>query len=284
MSAPTEYRSPSKINLGLEILRKRPDGYHDLETIFYRTSLADTVRIHATDGSLSMSVDVPGLSTGSDNLCLKAAEALRSATGSARGAHIDLVKRIPMGAGLGGGSSNAATVLVALDQLWDLRLPHAGLLSIASTLGSDVAFFLTSPIAFGSGRGEIIEPLPSLFPFWVTTVVPPVQVSTAWAYQHVHPIDRSGRASLRDRFLTARDDVKMLADILVNDFQQRVFDAFPEIRQTADRLTAAGCAIVRMSGSGSAVFGITSDRSIAERAAADVPAGCTTFVTPPLAS
>lgn len=284
MTSPVERQSYSKINLGLEILRKRPDGFHDLETIYYRCSLADTLTFEVSDRNLTLESDAQALSVGPDNLCLRAAEALRAAAGGDRGAHIVLKKQIPIGAGLGGGSSNAAVVLQTLNELWGLHLPASRLFQIASTLGSDVPFFLGGPLSFGSGRGEILESLSVQYPYWTATHVPEVHVSTRWAYDHLQLVQRTRRESLRDRFLTNVSDIKRLKSELVNDFEGAVFASFPATRHAADLLKESGCDVVLMSGSGSAVFGLSPSRSIIEKAAAMATGRTIAFITPPLES
>ncbi|MEK6650032.1 MAG: 4-(cytidine 5'-diphospho)-2-C-methyl-D-erythritol kinase, partial [Bacteroidota bacterium] len=253
----------AKVNLGLEILRKRPDGYHDLETIFYRIGLKDEIEVQETPAALSMECDSPTLPIGPENLCIRAAEALRKETGERRGAHIVLRKRIPTGSGLGGGSSDAAAVLVAVNELWKCGSSLDTLRRIAATVGSDVPSFLSGPLTFGSGRGEILEDLPPRFPYWLVCVTPPLSVSTSWAYGHLRIPIRTDRRSLRDRFLHALPQIEALAEVLSNDFEPIVFPAHPKVGETQHTLREAGCRIAHMSGSGSSVFGLTGDRSSA---------------------
>lgn len=259
--------APAKVNLGLEILRRRPDGYHDLETIFYRISLSDSIELHDRPSGTSMTCDDPSLSIGNDNLCLRAVEVLRRATSIDRGVHIVLHKQIPTGAGLGGGSSNAAAVLDGLNRRWSAGLTAQQLRSLGATLGSDVPAFLGGPLAYGSGRGDVLENLPPVFPYWLVCVTPPVSVSTAWAYAQIHVPQRPGRISLRERFLRALPNMQALAESLTNDFEGPVLAAHPEIAEVKRRLSAANCPVVLMSGSGSSVFGLAADQATAESAA-----------------
>lgn len=271
----------AKVNLGLEILRKRPDGYHDLETIFYRIGLADEIEVHPAD-DLTMECDDPSLPIGRDNLCLKAAESLRQKIGGTAGAHIVLRKRIPTGAGLGGGSSDAATVLVALNELWETRLPTKELREIGASIGSDVPGFLASPLSYATGRGEVLEDLPPHFPYWLVTVTPPVAVSTAWAYGQLKLSSDEPRAPLRDRFLNALPNLDYLGAMLRNDFEQAVLGAYPQIAAAKRSLLKTRCACALLSGSGSSVFGLTDDRSIAETAIMGFSEDTVTSLTPPL--
>ena len=274
--------APAKVNLGLEILRKRPDGYHDLETIFYRIALSDEIEIHERAHDLSMECSDPGVGIGEDNLCLRAAAAMRGETGIDRGVHIILRKRIPVGAGLGGGSSDAAAVLRGLNERWSAGLSEERLHTLASGLGSDVAAFLGGPLSVGRGRGEILESLPSRFPYWLVVVTPPVSVSTAWAYQHLRLQARPQHTPLRDRFLSAVHDLTALREVLTNDFEASVLPVHPEIAHVKQKLQMAGCAIVLMSGSGSSVFGVADQRATAESAARAFSPPFVVSITPPL--
>jgi 4-diphosphocytidyl-2-C-methyl-D-erythritol kinase len=278
----THLTAPAKVNLGLEILRRRSDGYHELETVFYRIALADTIELHDRSNGSGMTCDDPALGVGPDNLCLRAVEALRRATSIERGVHVVLHKRIPTGAGLGGGSSNAAAVLMGLNERWSAGLSIERLKEIGATLGSDVAAFLGSPLAFGRGRGEILEDLPPAFPHWLVCVTPPVSVATSWAYGHLQLRSRPDRTSLRERFLHALPDLGALDKMLTNDFEETVLPAYPQIAEAKRRLRAAGCTVALMSGSGSSVFGLTTDRASAEAAARHFDSSFIISVSPPL--
>lgn len=179
--------APAKINLSLRILGKRPDGYHELETLMVPIGLADTVEVsHGTGQGITLTCNDPELETGEDNLCVKAARAFLVATGLDHGIAITLMKRIPHGAGLGGGSSDAVAVLKGLNELFDHPLVHEELEQIAATLGSDVPFFLGNGPAWCRGRGEIIEPLKTdkASPKRrILLIKPPFPVPTAWAYK-----------------------------------------------------------------------------------------------------
>lgn len=274
--------APAKVNLGLEILRRRPDGYHDLETIFYQIGLSDSIELHDRREGSSMECDDPSLSIGADNLCLRAVAALRRASGNDRGVHVMLQKRIPTGAGLGGGSSDAAAVLRGLNAHWSIGLTVRQLQQIASTLGSDVPAFLGGPLSFGSGRGEILEDLPPRFPYWLVCVTPPVSVSTAWAYGHLRLAARNEHRPLRKRFLEALPDLVALKNVLTNDFETSVLPAHPAIAEVKRMLLEAGCSLALMSGSGSSVFGLTEDRASAELVARRFGPDDVVSITPPL--
>ena len=175
-----EVLAPAKLNLFLEVLGRRPDGYHEIESLMVAVSLYDTLTF--TDdpsGEISLRCNDPALPVGSDNLVVKAAERLRASADSLRGARIVLDKAIPAQAGLGGGSSDAAATLVALDRLWDLRTPPKTLDDLAGEIGSDVAFFMHAPAAVCRGRGEQVESVPLNDVYHFVLVCPPVGMSTA---------------------------------------------------------------------------------------------------------
>lgn len=261
-------QAPAKLNLGLHVLRRRADGYHDLETVFVRLPWHDDVTAAPAD-ALTLTCSDAGLPTGPDNLCLRAALRLREAAGVAAGAALHLEKRLPYGAGLGGGSSDAAATLRLLSRLWGLggRVPLAPL---AAALGSDVAFFLGPPAAYGTGRGEHLAPLagadgaPYRLPFPLVVVVPGVAVSTAAAYRLVTP-RAEGRADLRA--VVASNDLARWRRELVNDFEAPVAAAYPAVAAVRALLADAGAAYVALSGSGAAVFGVFEETARAEAAA-----------------
>ena len=178
--------APAKLNLFLEILRKRPDGYHDLESLMVAVDLFDTLEVRATPGSISLSCDTPGLPTGADNLVVKAATILRDAAKRPDlGASIRLTKRIPTRAGLGGGSADAALTLLALNRIWKLALTREELAAMAASIGSDVAFFLAPPAAWCEGRGEVVTPESVGSRFDFVLVCPPVGLATADVYRRL---------------------------------------------------------------------------------------------------
>ncbi len=183
-----EALAPAKLNLFLEILGRRPDGYHEIETLMVAVNLFDQLTFaDEPAGAVALTCDDPSLPTGRDNLVVKAAERLKAATGCERGARIALRKAIPAQAGLAGGSSDAAATLVGLDRLWNLRTPPGRLDELAGEIGSDVAFFLRTPAAVCRGRGEIVEAvtLPSALHFVV--VCPTIGLSTADVYRNLIP-------------------------------------------------------------------------------------------------
>ena len=179
-----EVLAPAKLNLFLEVLGRRPDGYHEIESVMVAVSLYDSLTFRDDpSGEISLRCNEPALPVGGDNLVVMAAERLKASAGSLRGARIVLDKAIPAESGLAGGSSDAAATLVALDRLWDLRLPPERLLELAAEIGSDVAFFIHGPAAVCRGRGERVEPVLLKESYHFVLVRPPVGISTADVYR-----------------------------------------------------------------------------------------------------
>jgi 4-diphosphocytidyl-2-C-methyl-D-erythritol kinase len=259
--------APAKLNLFLEVLGRRPDGYHELETLMVTVDLFDTLTcIEEPSGRIRLTCDDPGLPTGSENLVVRAAERLQEASGTGRGAAIDLSKSIPAEAGLGGGSSDAAAALVALDRLWNLQTPPDRLDALAGEIGSDVAFFLHAPAAVCRGRGERVEPvaLPEAIHF--VLVCPPIGSSTAAVYRH---LDVPERPRPITPLLEALASPDALGGCLFNRLQGTAERLRPELRRVREALEGLGSALSGhlMSGSGSAWFGLARDRDAADAAA-----------------
>jgi len=277
MTPPSAYTrsAPAKINLGLHVLRKRDDGYHDIETVFHQIAWADTVRVSPAD-DLSMTCSDPSLPTDDRNLCMQAARRFRDALGVTLGATLHLEKRVPYGAGLGGGSSDAVATLLALCDLWmDGETPLPILYEVATEIGSDVPFFLESarngPAAFARGRGEVLEPLmtdegPFALEAPVAVVVPPVMLPTPEAYGYVTP-NETARPDLRSIVTTV--PVHEWTGRLVNDFEAPIVEQFPETGDARDLLLRHGARYASLSGSGSSVFGVFPDAASADAAVRD---------------
>lgn len=254
--------APAKLNLFLEILSKRPDGYHELASLMVAIELFDTLTIRAASGSeISLTCEPASLSTGPDNLVHKAAIALREHVKRPDlGAEISLTKRIPTQAGLGGGSSDAAAALVGLNRIWKLGLTREELVGIAASIGSDVAFFLTLPAAWCTGRGEIAQPQPSEGCFHFVLVCPPVGLGTAGVYKRLAvPEKPRDGAAVRDAFRAG--DASALGGALFNRLEEPAFALEPLVGRIRQRLAAAGPCGAMMSGSGSTVFAVCRDRS-----------------------
>lgn len=256
---PLVERAAAKINLGLHVLRERPDGYHDVETVLHRIDWADTIRAEPA-AELSMTCSDPRLPTNESNLCLQAAHELTEAFDVTRGATLHLEKQVPYGAGLGSGSSDAAATLRLLARVWELDPQPARLHDVASRIGADVPFFLhDAPAAYATGRGDQTTPLrepsdvPYRIPFPVLVAVPPVNISTPDAYARVRPQD-GDRPHLPS--VVRSNDLDRWRAELVNDFASTVLEAYPSVADTRDWLENKGAAYVSLSGSGGAVYGV----------------------------
>ncbi len=269
-----EIKTPAKINLGLKILGKRDDGYHELETLFQMVDFYDHLEIEIIPSGIQLECDVPGIPADSTNLVWRAAEALREGRTGLPGAVLRLKKKIPSGAGLGGGSGNAAGALLGLNKLWDLRLTRPQLQKIAEKLGSDVPFFLESPCALGQGRGERLASLQSAEKFDVLLVSPHFPISTAEVYGRLKWGLTKGEndISILRKFLS-KSDVPGLANCLFNDLEPVVIEGYPQIQDIKEELNRSGACGALLSGSGSTVFGVYSDSEKAEKALANFPKG-----------
>ncbi len=255
-----------KINLGLRVLEKRPDGYHNIETVFHRVNLFDEMRFAPSDRVEIVSTDpaAPGDQT---NLCFRAASMLQELTGCSKGVRIHLEKRIPVGAGLGGGSSDAAVVLRQLPNFWNTKTDEARILGLALRLGSDVPYFLGDASALAYGRGEILEYFSLDIPFTILLCCPELRVSTSWAYRHVTPRPADGRPDLKSILLRGMDDPQILREEVTNDFESAVFDAYPTVSLIKRSMLEQEAVFASMSGSGSAVYGLFRQTSSAQHAA-----------------
>jgi 4-diphosphocytidyl-2-C-methyl-D-erythritol kinase len=273
-------RAYAKINIGLRILGKRPDGFHNIETVFHEIDLCDELTFERAD-AISLRTSSPHVPTDSRNLCVLAAEALHTRVHGGEGVRISLKKNIPVGAGLGGGSSDAATVLVALNKFWNAGLDRRELESLASTLGSDVPFFIRGGTAMGTSRGESLDFFDLKIPFWIVTVTPPVHISTSWAYSQVTVRNRKTGENLRSLVVKGMADPSKLPGIITNDFEESVFGAHPEIQRIKERMKTLRALFALMSGSGSSVFGLFRDEAAAQKAVGAFAAPLVTSLTQP---
>ena len=257
-------RALAKINLSLRVVGTRPDGYHELRTVFQSIDLHDELTIRRTARALELTCDDPACPSGSANLVWRAAQAVWRAagrSGAPRGVALHLVKRIPMEAGLGGGSSDAAAAVRALGKLWGVR--RARQRAIAISLGADVPFFLEGGTALGLDRGDLLFPLPDRPREWVVVAVPPRGVSTKDAFRWFDANVSPGR----------RQRIRPLETVdWRNDLEEVVARQRPEVSALARALARAGASRALMSGSGSAVFGLFVQRHAAVTAAAQIEA------------
>lgn len=259
---PTELtaEAPAKLNLLLRILAREQTGYHSIESLFCRIALADEITLSVTEPAdgIKLDVDGPDLGPPEKNLAVRAAEAVLNATGRRFGLRIRLRKRIPVAAGLGGGSSDAATVLELANRLAGNPIPRAELLHFASRLGADVPFLLSgAPLALAWGHGERLLRLPALPPAPVLLLVPPVAVSTAEAYGWVDEARQT--AAPRGALALDLESVRRWSDVARmagNDFESAVFGREPRVRDAFEALVRTQPMLCRMTGSGSAIFAV----------------------------
>jgi 4-diphosphocytidyl-2-C-methyl-D-erythritol kinase len=263
-----EVLAPAKLNLFLEVLGRRPDGYHEIESLMVAVSLNDSVTF-ADDpsGEISLRCNEPTLPVGGDNLVVMAAERLKASARSLRGARIVLNKAIPAESGLAGGSSDAAATLVALDRLWDLRLPAEHLRDLAAEIGSDVTFFIHGPAAVCRGRGERVEPVALKESYHFVLVRPPVGISTADVYRRVVPPEQPRPIGPVLEALS-HGGLAELGRSLFNRLQPVAEALRPELVRVKDALASLGPLLngFLMSGSGSTYFGLCPDSAAAFRA------------------
>ncbi len=251
-------KAPAKINLFLDILRKREDGYHEIRTIFQSIALFDTLRFTIIPKGVFLSSDDPSLPLDSANTVFKAANALLESSKQKKGIEIFIEKRIPQKGGMGGGSSDGACALYALNIIWELGLPPEELLAIAAEIGSDLPFFLTGGTAAGVGRGEEVYPLPDAPPAWLDLGFPEEGVSTREAYARAGT-QLTGGASARRMMVAAAKvaEGSFTEDDLLNRFDSTVLESDNGILLYRDRLLEAGARKVMLSGSGSSWFAYT---------------------------
>lgn len=281
-------QSHAKVNLYLEVLDKREDGFNNIETIFQTVSLADTMFFEKCDNSLSMTCSNPSLETDAGNLMMKAAALLRVETGTSCGALMHLEKRIPIAGGMAGGSSNGAAALVALNRLWELGLTDEKLHTLALNLGSDVPYCIHGGTALATGRGENLVPLPPLPETWFVLVHPPIPISAGSIYTHSllprnaeRPTERIAGLAITPACKQRLDALSggSMEEVVFNGMETPAFHAHPELAAIKQQLLDAGCTAAAMSGSGATLFGVCANHEDAARAAAAITTYPTTVVS-----
>jgi 4-diphosphocytidyl-2-C-methyl-D-erythritol kinase len=260
-------RAPAKLNLYLEVLHRRPDGYHAIDTLMVGVSLYDRLTFQEEKSrKIVLDSDHPTLSTGPDNLICRAATLLQQRTGYQHGARIRLRKRIPLAAGLAGGSTDAAAALLGLNRLWRTGWTAPELAALGAELGSDVPFFFYTPAAWCTGRGEQVEPLPLGRRLWFVLACPPVGLATADVYRCLVP-PASPRSGADIRQAVTAGDVEAIGQALWNRLEEAAFTLCPAVARLRERLQRLQPAGQLMSGSGSSVFALCRDQEEASRIA-----------------
>ncbi|MBU4532947.1 MAG: 4-(cytidine 5'-diphospho)-2-C-methyl-D-erythritol kinase [Firmicutes bacterium] len=247
----------AKINLTLSVGRKRLDGYHELESVMQQLALHDLLEFVISEEDISLTTENTQVPAGSDNLIVRAAELLRRHTGCLWGARIHLTKNIPVAAGLGGGSADAAATLIGLNSLWGLGLSMDKLMEWGARLGSDVPFCLFGGTALARGRGEVLERLPEAPPMGVVLVKPAFSVSTAGAYRMFDDLPEPEAFDAQKMVEGLRDGgIEQIAEALHNDLERATFTMHPELQLIKDDLWKAGASGILMAGSGPTIFGL----------------------------
>ncbi|MFC1919739.1 4-(cytidine 5'-diphospho)-2-C-methyl-D-erythritol kinase [Chloroflexota bacterium] len=266
MPTMTMYTAPAKINLTLEVLQKRRDGYHEIRSLMQTIDLYDTL-LFDTAQDIHLICNETQL-TPSCNLVLKSAELLQDYSGCASGAKITLHKHIPIAAGLGGGSSDAAATLKILSELWELSLPPSQIAALARELGSDIPFFLTGGLALAEGRGDKITPLQSVLDFWAVLLVPPIprpKQKTAQLYASLNQDSFTQGQHTAVAIATISNRRSLISDCLYNTFESTAltfFEGLEEYWMLLEQLTETK---VHLAGSGPSIFAMFQDRDIAYR-------------------
>ena len=267
-------RAPAKINLRLRIVGKRADGYHELDTIMVPVSLYDIIEIRQIRRITSQQSEIPLLikircnhpevPSGRDNIVYRAAELLMRKSKIRQPVVIHIQKKIPVGAGLGGGSTDAAAVLIGLNRIWKLRLSVRQLERLALQLGADVPFFIRAKPARARGIGEKLRLLPKVRRRWLILIYPGFPVATAWVYRNLSL--KLTKVGVNTSIATPLESLDKLDKLLINDLEQVTVRRYPEIDHAKSLLFQAGAAGVLMSGSGSSVFGVFKSKRLAAQA------------------
>lgn len=256
--------APAKVNYRLDVLGRRPNGYHDLRMIMQRVGLCDIITISLVEEpGIRVRCGRDGVPDGPGNIAWRAADALLQLAPRQTGIEIDIDKRIPVAAGLGGGSSDCATVLTGLNELLELGLSTEQLMEVGVKLGADVPFFVYGRTALAEGIGELLSPVEAVSPVWLVLVNPNIPVSTAWVYQNLQLTSKSGADTI-PRFYGSIDEI---CAVLHNDLEPVTIGAHPVIGEIKQMLVDDGARGSLMSGSGPTVFGLFADEAAARRSA-----------------
>lgn len=244
-------KSPAKINIGLNISSKREDGFHNLETIFYPINLFDEISFTKSD-KFSFNSNDENLNKEKTNLIIKAKESLEKHFGIKLPVKVFLNKHIPIGAGLGGGSSNAASTLLALTKLFNLELDSRTIRKLSLSLGSDVPFFINPVPSFAESRGEILSPINLKLKKYLLIVNPGIHIATKWAFGLINP--KQPKDSLKSLIIKSEIHISDLTKIASNDFEKIVFEHFPEVKEIKEKMLHFGANYSMMTGTGSTVW------------------------------
>jgi 4-diphosphocytidyl-2-C-methyl-D-erythritol kinase len=280
------FASYAKINLGLLLLSKRNDGYHDIVTVFQQISLHDDIVFRKTERDIHITCSDPMIPSDDNNLIWQAFQLFRTRARIRKGIDVQVKKRIPSGAGLGGGSSNAAVTLLAANQLWRKPFSSDQLKEMACEIGSDVPFFLLGGTALGCGRGEILSPLLWGDKWWILLVCPGIHVSTSWAYKRARITLTKQEKFTKFKSIFNTYIPRTLRSDLINELEGVVFKRHPALRTIKEKLFERDAFYASMSGSGASVYGLFSQKEKVEKAKMffDKKKNMKTFVCRPIYS
>lgn len=257
----------AKVNLGLNVLQRRSDGYHEVETVLHTVALHDEIVLREAGDGIRVTADLD-IPTGPDSLVYRAAALLREQLGVQRPVEIEIRKRVPVAAGLGGGSADAAVTLMGLAQLWKLRLDGRELHALAARLGADVTFFLTGGAAVARGRGERVQTLPPLPTTWVVLARPRIEILTEWAYRQIQPAGITRRPDIAQLVdAVTRRDVPAVGRLLGNVFEEVVAAHHPIVGELKAQVLRGEAYGAVMTGTGPTVFGLMANEAAARRVA-----------------
>ena len=257
-------KSHAKVNIGLRVLYQREDGYHNIHTIFQELTFHDTVTISKTDDDYELSSDDENFPKDSSNTCSKAYVAVKVHCPDVAGIQIHVKKEIPQGSGLGGGSSNGATTLMGMNELYELGLSNDELTELSLQVGADVPFFIHGGTQLGEGIGEQLTQLDIELPQSILVIIPDMHISTKWAYSRLRKKLETGGKAPNFAGLIERSEIPF--QFFENDFEKIVFSTYPEIGLIKNQLLANKARFASLSGSGSAVFGLFDDDADAKSA------------------
>jgi len=262
-----EKKAYAKVNLTLDILKRLPSGYHEVEFVMQQINLRDIVSVKEIPKGIRIKCDLESVPTDRKNLCWKAVELMQAEAKTDKGAEITIRKGIPMAGGLAGGSTDAGAVLHALNEMWELGLSQKKLLEMGEKIGMDVCFCVVGGTAFTYGRGEKLRPIKGPAELDLVLSNPGVEVPTPWAYKNLNTEFIGNKMASRkmEKLLEAGANAKTIAGALHNDFEYSVLRHFPIIEKVKDRLNETGAINSLMSGSGSTVFGITENEAKAKK-------------------
>lgn len=260
----------AKVNLGLWILGERDDGYHEIITILQTISLKDTIRMRRREKEIRIRTNSRDIPRDKENICYKAASVFFERSSLKEGVEIEIEKNIPVGRGLGGGSSNGTVTLIGLNILHSRPYDDEELIRLASKIGSDTPFFVRGGTAIARGRGNIIEDGPPSIPMLFLIYSPPFGISTSWAYRNLPPLTEKENIDIILRGIE-EGDIEKIGRGLYNSFEKLIYSCYPELVRVREYLIKKGACGVSLSGSGSGIYGLFKDRETLILACKDFP-------------